>query len=104
MLVAIAQDLAHFLRRAREQNGERHATIGGQRVGFVGAAALGVGDQRGLRHELPQILDNLVTPREYRLVRLWKFNQGHTALPSTDGASTLTRKDSLSHAFDCRAI
>ncbi len=71
VLVAIAQDLADFLRRGRQQDGQRYAAIGGQRVGFIGAAALGIGDQKRFRHELAQVFNDLIPAREHRLIRLW---------------------------------
>ena len=70
VVVAVAQDRAHLLGAAGQHHGERHAAIGGERVGFEGAAALGIGDQHRIGHELLELPDDLVTAAEDRLVGL----------------------------------
>ena len=70
MVVAVAQHLAHLLGAAGQHDGERHAAIGGERVGLEGAAAFLIGDQGRVGHELLQLPDDLVAAAEGRRIGL----------------------------------
>ena len=73
VLVAVAQDRARPPRWCGQHHGERHAAIGGQRVGLVGAPPLLDRRSGSLRHELLELPDDLITAAKNRLV--W-FRQG----------------------------
>ena len=80
VLVAVAQNGAHLLGRFRQHHSERHAAIGGQRVGLEGAAPLLVGDQGGAGGDLLQLLQNVVAPLEDREIRAGQGNVRHPRL------------------------
>ena len=77
LLPAIAQHGGDLPRRRRQHDGERQATIGGQRVGLVGAALVLGGDQRVGRDELRQSGDDLVAARQDGRVGFGKSDGGH---------------------------
>ena len=76
-VVAIAEDLAHLLGALGQHHGERHAAIGGERIGLEGAAALEIGDQGRARRELPELPDDLVAAAEDCFVWLRQSEQRH---------------------------
>ena len=77
VVVAIAEDRAHLFGARRQHHGERHAAIGGERVGLEGAAALGIGDQGRIGRELPELPDDLVPAAKNRFIGFRQSEQRH---------------------------
>ena len=65
VLVAVLEDLRHFLGGARQHDGERHLPVGGERIGLERAPAFLLGDDAGDTDQRLEVLDDGAAPVEH---------------------------------------